>query len=72
MILDIIGDVNLYYVQTLCMIFFPGAKFSKDKADDPKVPKLQLRVVCEEDKSVTAYAQLQLNKKVNLLHLWQK
>ena len=28
MILDIDGDINRYYAQTLCMIYFPGADFS--------------------------------------------
>ena len=27
--LTVEGNVNPYYVQTLCMLFFPGAKFSK-------------------------------------------
>ena len=27
MILHIDGDINRYYVQTLCMIFFPGTNF---------------------------------------------
>ena len=31
MILHINGDINRYYVQTLCMIFFPGAKFSQNE-----------------------------------------
>ncbi len=39
MILQINGDVNASYVQTLCMVFFPGAKFREDAAvpDDPRV-----------------------------------
>ena len=24
------GQANVYYVQTLCMIFYPGEKFSED------------------------------------------
>ena len=28
------GDLNRYYVQMLCMIFFPGVKFSEDGDDD--------------------------------------
>ena len=31
MILHINGDINRYYVQTLCMIFFPGEKFPEDE-----------------------------------------
>ena len=28
------GDLNVYYVQMLCMIFFPGVKFSEEGDDD--------------------------------------
>ena len=51
MIIDINGNVNRYYVQTLCMIFYPGAKFSENSEDDG-TPRLQVDVddkdgVCE-------------------------
>ncbi|MBQ8397100.1 MAG: coproporphyrinogen dehydrogenase HemZ [Clostridia bacterium] len=38
------GDINPYYAQTLCMIFFPGAKFGADGADDPNTPTVTIRV----------------------------
>lgn len=38
MILNIDGDINKYYVQTLCMLFFPGAKFAEDETVSPEVP----------------------------------
>ena len=25
------GPINKYYIQTLCMIYFPGSKFSDDE-----------------------------------------
>ncbi len=31
MILNVSGDLNAYYAQMLCMIFFPGAKFPADE-----------------------------------------
>ena len=31
MILRTEGDINRYYAQTLCMIFFPGATFGEDE-----------------------------------------
>ncbi len=34
------GPVNKYYVQTLCMIFFPGIKFSGDEAVTEETPQL--------------------------------
>ena len=34
MLINIHGNVNRYYVQTLCMIFYPGAKFTEEECDD--------------------------------------
>ena len=34
MLIHIHGNVNRYYVQTLCMIFYPGAKFTEEECDD--------------------------------------
>lgn len=31
--LSIFGDLNKYYLQTLCMLFVPGAKFATDEED---------------------------------------
>lgn len=36
------GKINVYYIQTLCMIFFPGAKFGTDAQNDPDAPSLEL------------------------------
>ncbi len=47
LILD--GNINVYYVQTLCMIFFPGAKFGSAEQNDPNAPKLTLRLTERED-----------------------
>ena len=41
--INVNGDVNKYYVQTLCMIFYPGAKFS-DAAEDDGTPILDVTV----------------------------
>ena len=51
MLININGNINRYYVQTLCMIFYPGAKFS-DEACDDGTPVLDISVrdvdgVCE-------------------------
>ena len=32
------GEVNPYYVQTLCLIFFPGAKFAEDEEITNETP----------------------------------
>ena len=51
------GDINLYYVQTLCLLFFPGAKFSQDEEVTDSSDVLDLRMVTDE-KGVTAYVEL--------------
>ena len=35
--LTVTGDINAFYVQTLCMIFFPGEKFVENQKDLAKV-----------------------------------
>lgn len=44
MILHIDGDINRYYVQTLCMIFFPGSTFPDDEEPADDIPELTLNV----------------------------
>ncbi len=36
------GNINVYYIQTLCMIFFPGAKFGAEEESKENVPELHL------------------------------
>ena len=36
------GKINPYYVQTLCMIFFPGEKFGENAEELPGSPELSL------------------------------
>nr|MBQ4317892.1 hypothetical protein [Clostridia bacterium] len=49
------GDINRYYVQTLCMIFFPGAKFSENEPDTPETPTVSVSV-CYDDHTAHAKA----------------
>ncbi len=49
------GDINVYYIQTLCMIFFPGEKFGVAEAEREDAPVLSL-TVHEEGNSVVADA----------------
>ena len=68
------GKINVYYVQTLCMIFFPGAKFGAAEADDPDAPELSLKLteieggieasVCVSANGKTAEAVKQLEYSV--------
>ena len=43
------GNVNVYYIQTLCMIFFPGAKFGAAEETDPTAPALELELFESDD-----------------------
>lgn len=43
------GNINVYYVQTLCMIFFPGAKFGAEAQNDPDAPELTLTLKEDEN-----------------------
>ena len=49
MILHINGDINRYYVQTLCMIFFPGASFPDDEEPSEDIPELTLTLTKVEN-----------------------
>ena len=44
MIIKINGDINRYYVQTLCMIYYPGAKFT-DEIEDDGTPELDVSLL---------------------------
>ena len=65
MILNISGDINRYYVQTLCMVFFPGATFGLDETPSEGVPEMTVDVSRdEESESITAYVSIKLNDKL--------
>ena len=54
------ADINRYYVQTLCMIFFPGEKFSDSDDQSP----YSICVDCEErENEFYAKAVLKVNDK---------
>lgn len=55
LILD--GNINAYYIQTLCMIFFPGAKFGAAEQENPDAPELYLRL-SENENGVEAYVRV--------------
>ena len=63
MIIDINGNVNRYYVQTLCMIFFPGATFPDDEESGENVPELSLKVERTE-KGYKAYSFVKLGNNI--------
>ena len=59
--IEIDSPINKYYVQTLCMIFFPGEKFSNDSADEES-QYLYVKTVADEA-GVSSYAKLTYNGK---------
>ncbi len=65
MILRINGDINKYYVQTLCMVFFPGATFGEGEQPGADVPEVTVEIYRDEEQTtVTAYASIKLNDKL--------
>lgn len=65
MILNINGNINKYYVQTLCMVFFPGATFGESELPGEGVPEVSVDVYRDkEGDGVTAYVSIKLNDKL--------
>ncbi|MBR3894751.1 MAG: coproporphyrinogen dehydrogenase HemZ [Clostridia bacterium] len=56
------GNINVYYVQTLCMIFFPGEKFGAAEEASADAPTLTLTLT-ESDEGLTAAAEVTLREK---------
>ncbi len=65
MILNISGEINRYYVQTLCMVFFPGTTFGKDEEAREGVPEVTVDISRDDGgASVTAYVSIKLNDRL--------
>ena len=65
MILKISGDINRYYVQTLCMVFFPGTTFGQDEESSEGVPEVTVDVSRDDDShSVSAFVSIKLNDRL--------
>lgn len=60
--IEIIGDVAEYYVQTLCLLFFPGAKFSKKDSDDSHKATV---VVEKKEESISSTVTITYNGKTS-------
>ena len=46
--IQVTGNINEYYVQTLCMLFFPGVKFSKTEASESDGLSVEIVVTKKE------------------------
>ncbi len=51
------GDVSLYYVQTLCLLYFPGEKFAQNEEVTAQTTVAKV-VLTEEENAVTASATI--------------
>ena len=61
--LTVTGDINSFYVQTLCMIFFPGEKFVENQEATEYTPVMEVSVKNSESGSY-AYAKLTYQSKI--------
>lgn len=61
--LTVTGDINAFYVQTLCMIFFPGEKFVENQEITEDTPIMEVKVQNSETGSY-AWAKLTYQGKV--------
>ena len=64
MILKIDGNINKYYAQMLCMVFFPGSTFGENETSGEGIPEVTVSVSDEGGESVSAYVSMKLNDKV--------
>ena len=62
MILTVEGDISAYYVQTLCLLFFPGSKFGVEEKPSPENPEAHVRFSQEGD-TFRAAARLVLGER---------
>ncbi len=59
MIIRIHGDISQYYVQTLCMVFFPGAKFNEDANRDPNAPRVTVSIKNYKNGNIRAIVEIE-------------
>lgn len=64
MILRIDGNINKYYVQTLCLIFFPGSTFGANEERGEDIPEVTVHVYPDGSDLITAYVSIRLNDRV--------
>ena len=64
MILRINGNISRYYVETLCMVFFPGATFSEKEEPGGGVPEVNVNTYSDSNGAQTAFVSIKLNDRV--------
>lgn len=64
MILNVSGNINRYYVQTLCMVFFPGSTFGENEERTEGTPEVDVAVTENfEARTVSAAVRILLNDR---------
>ena len=61
MILRINGNISRYYVETLCMVFFPGATFSEREEPGVGVPEVNVNTYLDANGDHIAFVSIKLN-----------
>lgn len=64
MILHIDGNISRYYVETLCMVFFPGSTFGENEESGVGIPEVNISVYSDKEGSETAFVSIKLNDRV--------
>ena len=67
MILNINGELNRYYAETLCMLFFPGATFGENEQKTSENPEITFNIE-KNDKSVTSTVSIRIGEVVSIGH----
>ena len=70
MIINIQGNLNPYYIQTLCMLFFPGVKFPENEVCTPETHVVTVNMT-ETETGVSADASIVQGEK-NTAGSWQE
>jgi len=55
------GKINLNYVQSLCLMYFPGEKFSENEVEGEDTPVVSVKLT-NDDKACYAYAQIRVGE----------
>lgn len=62
MIIKHTGNLNTYYLQTLAMLFFPGAKFPENEPETPETIVIEIALT-EDETAVSAHAAIRRGDK---------
>lgn len=65
MIIKYTGNLNAYYLQTLAMIFFPGAKFPENEPETPETIVIVIDLK-EDETAAAAHAEIRRGDKITI------